>query len=179
MAEPESGKQSLSFSFDSLADELEGKEASGGAVKNLADNLFDVVYGNRPASLQSEEQSDFSLFGRRLAQDVRVDFGDGAGKIHHLNGDLTVFCTNSSFTQTTDQGGFFRVGPSEDSQVIFHFRLDGEIDIIGPNFDDTLHLSTADLSMNTWRNQAGTIEIALELSTGKTKVKVLNQALLL
>ena len=70
MAEPESGKQSLSFSFDSLADELEGKEASGGAVKNLADNLFDVVYGNHSASVQSEGQSDFSVFGRRLAQDA-------------------------------------------------------------------------------------------------------------
>lgn len=177
MAEPESGKQSLSFSFDSLADELEGKEASGGAVKNLADNLFDVVYGNHSASVQSEGQSDFSLFGRRLAQDVRVDFGDGAGKIHHLNGDLTVFGADSSFTQTTDQGGFFRVGPNEDSQVIFHFRLDGEIDIIGPDFDDTLHLSSINQATKTWRNQAGTIEIALDLSTGKTKVAV-TQALL-
>lgn len=179
MAEPESGKQSLSFSFDSLADELEGKETSSGAVKNLADNLFDVVYGSRPASAQIEGQSDFSLFGRRIAKDVRVDFGDGIGKIHHLNGDLTVFGANSSFTQTTDQGGFFRVGPSEESQVIFHFRLDGEIDIIGPNFDDTLHLNSVDQSTKTWRNQAGTIEIALDLSTGKTKVKVVREATLL
>lgn len=178
MAEPESGKQSLSFSFDSLADELEGKEASGGAVKNLADNLFDVVYGNHSASVQSEAQSDFSLFGRRLAQDVRVDFGDGAGKIHHLNGDLTIFSVDSSFTQTTDQGGFFRVGPSEDNQVIFHFRLDGEIDIIGPDFDDTLHLSSVNQSTKMWRNQAGSIEITLDLSTGKTKV-VVSQAMLL
>jgi len=169
MAEPESGKQSLSFSFDSLADELEGKETSGGAIKNLADNLFDVVFGSQAASVQTEEQTDFSLFGRRLAQDVRVDFGDGAGKIHHLNGDLTVFGADSSFTQTTDQGGFFRVGPSEDNQVIFHFRLDGEIDIIGPDFDDTLHLISADDSAKVWRNQAGTIEIALDLSSGKTK----------
>jgi hypothetical protein len=172
MADPESGKQSLGFSFDSLADELEGKESPGAAVKNLADNLFDVVYGNHAVSSQREEQADYSLFGRRLAQDVRVDFGDGAGKIHHLNGDLTVFTASSSFTQTTDQGGFFRVGPDENSQVIFHFRLDGEIDVIGPNFDDTLHLTVVDQSAKIWRNQAGNIEIKLDLVTGKTKVSV-------
>ncbi|CAN5380486.1 hypothetical protein BH11CYA1_BH11CYA1_22880 [soil metagenome] len=169
MADPESGKQSLGFSFDSLADELEGKEPSG-PVKNLAENLYDVVYGNHAVTLQREEPSDFSLYGRRLAQDVRVDLGDGAGKIHHLNGDLTVFGAASSFTQTTDQGGFFRVGAAESSQVIFHFRLDGEIDIIGPNFDDTLHLSTTDEVSKVWRNSTGTIEIKLDLSSGKTQV---------
>lgn len=171
MAEPESSKQSLSFSFDSLADELEGKEPSA-PVKNLAENLYDVVYGNHAVTLQREEPSDFSLFGRRLAQDVRVDLGDGAGKIHHLNGDLTVFGATSSFTQTLDQGGFFRVGADESSQVIFHFRLDGEIDIIGPNFDDTLHLSIADQVAKIWRNNSGSIEIRLDLSSGKTEIKL-------
>ena len=53
--------------------------------------------------------------------------------------------------------------------MIFHFRLDGEIDIIGPDFDDTLHLISADDSAKVWRNQAGTIEIALDLNSGKTK----------
>lgn len=186
MAEPESGKQlAFGMSFDSLADELEGKEGGAADAKNLAENIFDVVYGSQGAAqggaVQTEEQSDFSLFGRRLAKDVRVDFGAGVGKIHHENGDLTVFNPATSFTQTTEQGAFFRVGSDEESQVIFHLRLDGDIDVIGPGFDDTLRLDekmSAKRSARNgaptrvWVNIASTIEVRLNLETGATDVKV-------
>jgi len=171
MAEPESGKQSLSFSFDSLADELEGKEAPATSAKNLTENIFDVVYGNQAGSgsTQSQEQTDFSLFGRRLAQDVRVDLGGGSGKIHHSNGDLTVFNPASSYTQTTDQGGFLRVGAEVENQVVFHLRADGDIDIIGPGFDDTLHLCKSE-EISIWTNESGTISITLSHISGETAV---------
>ncbi len=185
MAEPESGKQlAFGMSFDSLADELEGKDGPAD-VKNLAENLFDVVYGTQGGAVQTEEQSDFSLFGRRLAKDVRVDFGAGVGKIHHQNGDLTVFNPASSFTQTTEQGAFFRVGADEASQVIFHLRQDGDIDVIGPGFDDTLKYDEKASSRRSarngaltrvWRNIAGGIEIRLNVESGKTEVIVETQA---
>ncbi len=168
MAEPESGKQSLNFSFDSLADELEGKEPASSA-KDLTDKLFNVVYGGQTGVVQKEVQTDFSLFGRRLAQDVRVELGDGAGKIHHSNGDLTVFNALNSYTQTTDQGGFYRVGADVEKQVIFHLRGDGDIDIIGPGFDDTLHLTRGE-EISIWKNESGTLSITLNLITGETAV---------
>ena len=51
----------------------------------------------------------------------------------------------------------------------FRRGRNGEIDIIGPDFDDTLHLVAADAAAKVWRNQAGTIEITLDLISGKTK----------
>lgn len=168
MAEPDPSKQAgFSLSFDSLADELEGKEKALPG-RNLAENLYDVVYGGASSGAHLNQAGDFSLFGRRIAKDVRVDLGNGCGKIHHTSGDLTVFGETTSYTQTTEQGGFLRVGKDPDTQVIFHLRADGDIDVIGPNFDDTLHRLTAGGGLSVWRNESGTISITLNEATGQT-----------
>jgi hypothetical protein len=168
MAEPDPSKQAgFSLSFDSLADELEGKEKTAPG-RNLAENLYDVVYGGQTGGLHLDQSADFSLFGRRIAKDVRVDLGNGCGKIHHASGDLTIFSHTTSFTQTTDQGGFFRVGQDPENQVIFHLRTDGDIDVLAPGFDDTLHRLTAGSGVSVWRNESGTISITLNEATGQT-----------
>lgn len=168
MAEPDPTKH-FNLSFDSLADELEGKDKTPPS-RNLAENLYDVVVGGQSTGLHLDQAAEFSLFGRRIAKDVRVDLGGGLGKVHHTSGDLTVFASNESFTQTTDQGGFFRVGRDPETQVIFHLRPDGDIDVVAPGFDDTLHRLTHGSGVSVWRNESGTISITLNESTGHTEL---------
>ncbi len=164
-------KQGLSL--DSLADEIEGKEndnadlvaglvnlVSQGATSVGAANPKNPVVGQLPP-----ESTELSLFGSRLPSDMKIDLGGGVGKIHHQNGDLTVYNEFSSYTQTVRDGGFYRVN-TEAGEVIFHLRLDGDIDLIAPNYDDTLRRVNAGAGIFFWTNESGSIRITFDEQRG-------------
>ena len=127
----------------------------------------------------SEPASGLSLDA--LANEISSDLGDkdrvnmdlfaglinraGITKEYHDNGDLTVFARDCSFTQTVRDGGYFRVS-TEHGEVVFHLRTDGDIDMIGPDFDDTLIRVNAGSVIFFWTNAAGTIRITFDEQRG-------------
>ncbi|MDX1987402.1 MAG: hypothetical protein SFV17_12000 [Candidatus Obscuribacter sp.] len=169
-------KQGLSL--DSLADEIEGKEndnsdlmaglinlVSQGAASVGTNSAAAAAPKNPLAGAGSLESAELSLFGSRLPNDLKIDLGGGVGKIHHQNGDLTVYNDYSSYTQTVRDGGFYRVN-TEAGEVIFHLRLDGDIDLIAPNYDDTLRRVNAGAGIFFWTNESGSIRITFDEQRG-------------
>ncbi len=166
-------KQGLSL--DSLADEIEGKENDNsdlmaGLINLVSQGAASVGANaaapkNPLAGAGSPESSELSLFGSRLPTDLKVDLGGGVGKIHHQNGDLTIYNDYSSYTQTVRDGGFYRVN-TEAGEVIFHLRLDGDIDLIAPNYDDTLRRVNAGAGIFFWTNESGSIRITFDEQRG-------------
>lgn len=167
-------KQGLSL--DSLADEIEGKENDNadliaGLVNLVSQGASSVGAGgaglskNPAAGQLPPESTELSLFGSRLPSDMKIDLGGGVGKIHHQNGDLTVYNEFSSYTQTVRDGGFYRVN-TEAGEVIFHLRLDGDIDLIAPNYDDTLRRVNAGAGIFFWTNESGSIRITFDEQRG-------------
>lgn len=148
------------LSLESLADEIEGKETTSG---DRFAGLLSMA-GEKSSNLGTAG-ADLTLFGAKLAADLKVDLGGGVGKIHHKNGDLTIFTEQCSYTQTVKQGGFYRVR-TESGEVVFHLRPDGDIDLLAPEFDATLRRVSAGGGVFFWTNAEGTIKITLDELTG-------------
>lgn len=135
-----SSESGSGLSFDSLADEIEGKDK---ANMELFAGLMSLVSKTPPPPSPDA----------------------GISKVHHDNGDLTVSNQSCSFTQTVRDGGYFRV-KTMDGEVVFHLRTDGDIDLVGPDFDDTLRRVNAGSGIFFWTNAEGTIRITYDEQRG-------------
>jgi hypothetical protein len=138
---PDAGSESKTesgtgLSFDSLADEIEGKD-----------------------------KTNMELFAGLMNLVSKTPANNSVSKVHHDNGDLTVSTQSCSFTQTMRDGGYFRVKTAE-GEVVFHLRTDGDIDLVGPDFDDTLRRVNAGSGIFFWTNAQGTIRITYDEQRG-------------
>jgi hypothetical protein len=141
------------LSLEALADELAGTDAQVEQVEQAREAGQEDLLVSKGGN------------GAKSSGDLVVDLGGGAGKIQHPNGDLTFYDSDSSYTQTLRDGGYFRVS-TEFGEVIFHLRPDGDIDVIAPNFDETLRKVNAGAGIYFWTNADGTIRITYDEQRG-------------